>query len=176
MKATFGGGCFWCIEAVMEEINGVESSVSGYAGGSTEEPSYREVASGRTGHAEVVQVEFDEDIVSLDELLEVFFAVHNPETKNREGPDVGSQYRSIVLYHNEEQRETTEDMIDRLERDGAYSHIVTEVEQLEHFYTAEEKHQDFFEKNPNYPYCQAHIPQKLKKLRQKYPGLAKKTK
>lgn len=175
MKATFGGGCFWCIEAVMEEINGVKSAVSGYAGGSTEEPSYREVASGRTGHAEVVQVEFDEDTVSFDELLEVFFAVHNPETKNREGPDIGSQYRSIVLYHNEEQRETTEDMIDRLERDGVYSHIVTEVEPLENFYKAEEKHQDFFEKNPNYPYCQAHIPQKLEKLRQKYPSLAEKT-
>jgi peptide-methionine (S)-S-oxide reductase len=174
-KLTLGGGCFWCIEAVMKDVKGVKSAISGYAGGSTDNPSYRGVASGGTGHAEVVQVEFDEQVLSTEDVLEIFFAVHNPESKNREGPDIGSQYRSIVLYKDEEQKSKTEDIINRLENNGVYTDIVTEVEPLEDFYKAEPKHQDFFEKNPNYPYCQAHIPQKLEKLRNNYPSLSEKT-
>lgn len=174
-KLTLGGGCFWCIEAVMKDVKGVKSAISGYAGGSTDNPSYRDVASGRTGHAEVVQVEFDEQVLSTENVLEIFFAVHNPESKNREGPDIGSQYRSIVLYGDEEQALKTEETINKLEDDGVYTNVVTEVEPLEEFYKAEPKHQDFFEKNPNYPYCQAHIPQKLEKLRKNYPSLSEKT-
>ena len=170
--ATVGGGCFWCIEAVMQSIESVESVVSGYAGGSVEDPSYRQVCGGRTGHAEVVQVTYDESEITYKEVLEVFFAVHNPETKDRQGPDVGSQYRSIILYNSEEQERVAEEVIERFESDGVYDNIVTEVSPLEHFYVAEDKHQDFYEKNPNYPYCQAHIPSKLKKLEEKFPEIS----
>lgn len=169
--ATFGGGCFWCTEAVMQDIDGVQSVVSGYAGGDTTNPTYREVCSGRTGHAEVVQVEFDESKVTLRELLRVFFATHNPETRNREGPDVGSQYRSIVL-PTDGQRDVTEQVISDLEQNNVYNDIVTEVSELTEFYRAEEKHQDFFNKNPNHPYCRAHIPDKLSKLKSSFPSLA----
>ncbi|MDY6780448.1 MAG: peptide-methionine (S)-S-oxide reductase MsrA, partial [Halobacteria archaeon] len=130
-KATFGGGCFWCTEAAFKEIEGVESVTSGYAGGDVENPTYKQVCSGTTGHAEVVQVEYDPDTVSYLDLLEVFFTVHDPTTLNREGPDVGSQYRSIVLYHDDEQRELVEEYIEKLEDAGAYDDdIVTEVEPL----------------------------------------------
>jgi len=167
--ATFGGGCFWCIEAVFEELDGVASVTSGYAGGDVEDPTYQAVCSGRTGHAEVVQVEYDPDVVSYRELLEVFFAVHDPTTVDREGPDVGSQYRSAVYYHGDEQRAVVEAYVDELESAGVYDDpIVTEVAPLDAFYPAEEYHQDYFAKNPNQPYCAIQIPPKLEKVREKF--------
>ena len=131
--ATLGGGCFWCVEAPMKELRGVHEVTSGYAGGHVEDPTYEQVCSGTTGHAEVVQVAFDPDVISYRELLEVFFAVHDPTTEDRQGPDVGSQYRSAVYYHTEEQRETVESLVEALESNGTYDGIVTEVEPLETF-------------------------------------------
>ena len=167
---TLGGGCFWCVEAPLERIIGVESVVSGYTGGSVEDPTYEQVCSGSTGHAEVVRVEFDPDIVSLVELLEVFFAVHDPTTRDRQGPDVGSQYRSAVFYETPDQQETAERVIEELESE-AYDGIVTEVAPLKRFYRAEEYHQDYYAKNPNQPYCSAQIPPKLKKVKKRFPEL-----
>ncbi|NBC84696.1 MAG: peptide-methionine (S)-S-oxide reductase MsrA [Bacteroidetes bacterium] len=168
-KATLGGGCFWCLEAVYDGVDGVDAVVSGYAGGDTPNPSYRQVCSGTTGHAEVVQVSFDPDVVSYRDLVEIFFTIHNPTTKNRQGADVGPQYRSIILYHDREQKETAEQIIDELEADGVFSDpIVTEVEPLDTFYEAEEKHQDYYRRNPGLPYCQAVIEPKLSKLRKKH--------
>ena len=168
--ATFAGGCFWCVEAAFDELAGVESTVSGYAGGHVDDPSYEAVCSGQTDHAEVVQVGYDPDLVSYEDLLAVFFAVHDPTTVDRQGPDVGSQYRSAVFYHDEQQRETTEALIEEFEREGVYDGIVTEVEPLEAFYEAEEYHQDYYEKNPNQPYCAVQIPPKLEKVREKFAG------
>jgi peptide-methionine (S)-S-oxide reductase len=169
--ATLGGGCFWCIEAPMKELVGVEEVTSGYAGGHVDDPTYEEVCSGETGHAEVVQVTFDPDVVSYRDLLEVFFAIHDPTTEDRQGPDVGSQYRSVVFYHDESQRETVEAFIVELSDRGVYDDdIVTEIEPLEEFYEAEEYHQDYYEKNPNQPYCAVQIPPKLKKVREKFAG------
>jgi len=170
--ATLAGGCFWCIEAVFEELRGVESVVSGYAGGHVDDPTYEEVCTGETGHAEVIQVEYDPDAVSYEQLLDVFFLVHDPTTLNRQGPDVGTQYRSAVFYHDEDQRETVEAKVEELEAGDAYDDpIVTEVEPLETFYRAEEYHQNYFEKNPNQAYCSMHIPPKLDKLRSTYDDL-----
>lgn len=168
-KATFGGGCFWCLEAVYQDIDGVEEVVSGYAGGDTPNPTYRQVCSGTTGHAEVVQITFDPETIPFRDLVEIFFTIHNPTTKDREGADVGPQYRSIILYHNESQRETAEAVIDDLESENVFSDpIVTEVEPLDMFYEAEAKHQDYYKRNPGLPYCQAVIEPKLSKLRQKH--------
>jgi peptide-methionine (S)-S-oxide reductase len=169
--ATFGGGCFWCIEAPMKELVGVEDVTSGYAGGHVEDPTYEEVCSGETGHAEVVRVVFDPDVISYRDLLEVFFAIHDPTTEDRQGPDVGSQYRSVVFYHDEKQRETVESFVAALADRGVYDDdIVTEIEPLETFYEAEEHHQDYYEKNPNQPYCAVQIPPKLNKVREKFSG------
>ena len=154
----------------MERIDGVESVVSGYAGGHVEDPSYEEVCSGTTGHAEVVRVEFDPEVVRFEELLSVFFAIHDPTTEDRQGPDVGSQYRSAVFYESEDQRETVEDVIAELEGD-VYDGIVTEVAPLSEFYRAEEHHQDYYAKNPNQPYCSVQIPPKLKKVEERFPEL-----
>ncbi len=154
----------------MERIDGVESAVSGYAGGHVEDPSYEEVCSGTTGHAEVVRVEFDPEVVRFEELLSVFFAIHDPTTEDRQGPDVGSQYRSAVFYESEDQRETVEDVIDRLEGD-VYDGIVTEVAPLSTFYRAEEHHQNYYAKNPNQPYCSVQIPPKLEKVEERFPEL-----
>jgi peptide-methionine (S)-S-oxide reductase len=167
-QATFAGGCFWCIEAAFERVRGVESVVSGYCGGRTEDPSYRAVCNGTTGHAEAVQITYDPEEISYRDLLEVFFEIHDPTTKDREGPDVGSQYRSAVFYHDDEQRAAVEDYVDQLEADGTYTGIVTEIEPLETFYRAEEKHQDYFEKHPNQPYCRAQIPPKLEKMEKRH--------
>lgn len=168
-KATFGGGCFWCIEAAYKELEGVTSVTSGYAGGDKPDPSYREVCRGSTGHAEVVQVEYHPEGVTYPDLLEVFFTVHDPTQLNRQGPDVGSQYRSIVLYHDEEQRQYAEEYVDQLEAEQAFNNsIVTEVEPLEAFYEAEAKHQDYYEKNPADGYCQAYAEPKVKKVREKF--------
>lgn len=167
-KATLAGGCFWCIEAAFDRVRGVEKTVSGYCGGHTENPTYRQVCNGTTGHAEAVQITYDPDAVSYRELLEVFFDIHDPTTEDREGPDVGSQYRSAVFYHDEQQRETAEDYIEELEESGQYRNIVTEVSPLETFYRAEENHQNYFEKNPDKPYCRMQIPPKLKKIEEKH--------
>jgi len=167
--ATFGGGCFWCVEAAFEELDGVESVSSGYAGGHTDDPSYRAVCTGNTGHAEVVQVEYDPDTIAYDELLEVFFTIHDPTQLNRQGPDVGSQYRSIVLYHDDEQRRQAESYVEALDEEGGYDDdVVTEVTPLERFYRAEEKHQNYFAKNPNDAYCSMHAQPKVEKVREKF--------
>ena len=167
--ATFGGGCFWCVEAAFEEIDGVDSVTSGYAGGHTDDPGYRAVCSGTTGHAEVVQLAYDPDTVGYEELLEVFFTVHDPTQLNRQGPDVGSQYRSIILTHDDGQRAAAEAYIDALEAEGGYDdEIVTEIEPLETFWRAEEKHQDYFEKNPADAYCRMHAQPKIEKVREKF--------
>jgi peptide-methionine (S)-S-oxide reductase len=164
--ATLAGGCFWCLEAVYKELRGVERVVSGYAGGHVERPNYREVCEGTTGHAEVVQITFDPSLVSYKELLEVFFTIHDPTTLNRQGADVGTQYRSAVFYHSPEQRETAEQTIAEMEAARVWdSTIVTEVVPLDGFYPAEDYHQDYFEKNPSQPYCRAVVAPKVSKFR-----------
>lgn len=167
--ATLGGGCFWCIEAVFQDLRGVESVVSGYAGGHAPNPSYEAVCSGITGHAEVVQVTFDPEQVSYREILEVFFTVHDPTTLNRQGADVGTQYRSVVFYHSDQQRETARQVIRDLEAEGVWeSPIVTQVVPMTEFYRAEGYHQEYFRRNPRQPYCQVVIAPKVSHFRSKY--------
>jgi peptide-methionine (S)-S-oxide reductase len=165
--ATLAGGCFWCLEAPFEELVGVHGVTSGYAGGDVPDPSYEAVCSGETGHAEVVQVEYDPDRIAYADLLEVFFALHNPTTKDRQGPDVGSQYRSAVFTHDEAQRETAEAVVDRL-GDEYDDPIVTEVEPLDVFYPAEPYHQNYYANNPERAYCQVQIRPKLQKVRERF--------
>lgn len=168
-KATIGGGCFWCLEPIFRDLVGVEDVVVGYAGGSVEDPSYQLVCTGSTGHAEVVQISFDPTQISYEQLLEVFFTVHDPTTLNRQGPDVGTQYRSIILYHNEGQAEAAQRVKEDVEQKGIWDDpLVTEIEHLETFYPAEKYHQRYYEKNPNQGYCQAIIAPKVKKFRQKW--------
>jgi peptide-methionine (S)-S-oxide reductase len=163
--AVLGGGCFWCLEAVFRRIPGVLEVTNGYAGGETEQPSYEEVCTGTTGHAEVVKIDFDPRRIGFVELLEHFFKAHDPTTVDRQGADVGPQYRSIILYRNEEQRQQAERALERLEQSGAYRDpVVTQLEPLEAFYPAEEYHQRYFEKNPYAGYCSFVIRPKLKKL------------
>lgn len=172
--ATFGGGCFWCVEAAFKELDGVEGVTSGYAGGHDDDPTYRKVCSGNTGHAEVIQVEYDTDALSYEDILEVFFTVHDPTQLNRQGPDVGSQYRSIVLYHDDEQRDVVERYVEALDEEGGYDdEVVTEIEPLETFHRAEEKHQDYFEKNPADAYCTMHAQPKVEKVRERFNEKAK---
>ncbi len=167
--ATLGGGCFWCVEAVMQPLKGVERVVSGYTGGKVRNPSYREVCGGRTGHAEVVQVYFDPDVVSFRDLLYVFFATHDPTTLNRQGADTGTQYRSAIFYADEEQKRIAEEVIADLTQQQIFdSGIVTEVSPLGEFFEAEDYHQDYFRQNPAQPYCQAVIAPKVAKLRRHY--------
>ncbi|ELZ47515.1 methionine sulfoxide reductase A [Halorubrum coriense DSM 10284] len=167
--ATVGGGCFWCVEAAFKQLDGIESVTSGYAGGHADDPTYREVCSGTTGHAEVVQVAYDSDALSYEDILEVFFTVHDPTQLNRQGPDVGSQYRSIVLSHDDEQTRVAENYVEALDEEGGYDdEVVTEVEPLETFYRAEEKHQDYFEKNPADAYCTMHAQPKVEKVRERF--------
>ncbi len=167
--ATLGGGCFWCLEPVFGALEGVERVVSGYAGGHVPNPSYEQVCSGRTGHAEVVQVVFDPSAIAYRELLEVFFATHDPTTPNRQGNDVGPQYRSIVLYHSPEQKATAEAMIAKLNAARVFdAPIVTEVVPFEAFYPAEAYHQDYYARNPDAGYCRVVISPKLAKFRQRY--------
>jgi peptide-methionine (S)-S-oxide reductase len=168
-KATLGGGCFWCLEAVYEEVDGVSDIVSGYAGGHVPNPSYRQVCNGTTGHAEVVQLTYDPSVIGYRDLLEIFFTIHNPTTKDREGADIGPQYRSIILHHDADQKRTAEALIDNLEAEGVFDDsIVTEVEPLDTFYRAEDKHQNYYERNSSLPYCQAVISPKVSKLREKH--------
>lgn len=161
--ATFGGGCFWCIEAVYKRVDGVHAVTSGYAGGETPDPSYEQICTGRTGHAEVVQVEFDPSLVSYGQILDTFWKAHDPTTLNRQGADVGPQYRSIILYHDEKQKEEAHASRDRAQADFA-DPIVTEIVPLDTFYPAEQYHQDYFEKNPHAGYCRVVIQPKLQKL------------
>jgi peptide-methionine (S)-S-oxide reductase len=164
-----GGGCFWCLEAVFELLEGVERVESGYAGGSAPSPTYEQVCAGVTGHAEVVQVTFDPHVISFREILEVFFATHDPTTLNRQGPDVGTQYRSAIFYHSAAQKETAQELIAELERESVFpGAIVTEVAALEEFFPAEAYHQEFFRNNPNQPYCTFLIDPKVAKFRQRF--------
>lgn len=163
--ATFGGGCFWCVEAIFERVSGVHQVESGYSGGHVNNPDYKMVTSGSSGHAEVVQITFDPEVISYLELLEIFFKTHDPTTLNQQGADVGTQYRSIVLYHNEVQRKLTEDIIQELGSEGIWSKpIITAVEPFEQFYSAEAYHQEYYENNPNQGYCRMVINPKLEKF------------
>ena len=167
--ATLGGGCFWCLEAVFEQLRGVEKVESGYAGGQVPNPTYKAVCSGATGHAEVVQVKFDPAVISFRELLEVFFAVHDPTTLNRQGNDVGTQYRSVVYTHSPQQRDTAATVIGELTEQKVWPNpIVTEVVPLDRFYKAEDYHQGYFRANPYQPYCQAVVAPKVAKVRAKF--------
>lgn len=167
--ATVGGGCFWCVEAVYQEIKGVSSVVSGYAGGNVENPTYKQVTTGVTGHAEVVQIQFDPEEISYEELLEVFFGTHDPTTKNRQGNDIGPQYRSIILYHSDEQRKVAEAVKARLNSSGKWKNpIVTEIVPFTEFYPAEDYHQNYYRNNRNQGYCRYVISPKLSKLRRDF--------
>lgn len=168
-KATIGGGCFWCIEAVFERLRGVAAVVSGYAGGDVPKPTYEQVCTGSTGHAEVVQITFDPSVITYRDVLEIFFTMHDPTTLNRQGADVGTQYRSIVLYHDDEQRSTAETVVEAFEEDGVWDDpIVTEIEPLDAFYPAESHHQEYYRNHTSQPYCQAVIAPKIAKLRETY--------
>ena len=171
---TLGGGCFWCLDAVFTDVKGVEQVLSGYSGGMAANPTYEDVCSGSTGHAEVVQVTFDPDVVSLRELLKVFFTLHDPTTKDRQGNDVGTQYRSIVLYRDEAQKAAAEDVIREIDASNAWdAKAVTELRPFEAFYQAEDYHQDYYRKNPLQPYCLFVIRPKVSKLRKKYLEMLK---
>ena len=169
--ATLGGGCFWCLEPVFEALAGVQNVVVGYAGGSTANPSYRQVGTGSTGHAEGVQIEFDPSQISYREILEAFFAVHDPTTPNRQGADVGPQYRSLILYHTPEQKENAETVIRDLKAEGV--RVGTQVEPFTAYYMAEDYHQDYFDKNPYAGYCRVVIEPKLVKFRERYANKLK---
>ncbi len=164
--ATFGGGCFWCIEAVFEKLNGVTSVVSGYAGGATENPTYKQVCAGDTGHAEVIQIEYDPRKISYEKLLEIFWQAHDPTTMNRQGADAGTQYRSVIFYHNDAQKKAAEKSKDAAAWQFTQP-IITAIVPLTKFYKAEEYHQDYFRNHPNAPYCAGVIRPKLDKLKSK---------
>ncbi len=167
--ATFGGGCFWCTEAVFKRLKGVISVNSGYSGGGAENPSYEQVTTGATGHAEAVQIEFDPKIISYKKLLEVFWATHDPTTKNRQGNDVGTQYRSVIFYHSDEQKDEAVESMKQMEDDKEYGDpIVTEIVPYNAFYTAEEYHKNYYDSNPVNPYCSIVISPKIKKLLDKF--------
>jgi peptide-methionine (S)-S-oxide reductase len=167
--ATLAGGCFWCLEAVFDELRGVESVESGYSGGHVERPSYRDVCAGMTGHAEVVQVHFDPAILAYRDLLSVFFAIHDPTTPNRQGADVGTQYRSAIFFHGEDQRLTAEALIQDLNQQHIWNApIVTEIAAFERFYPAEDYHQEYFARNPLQPYCMAVVAPKVSKFRKHF--------
>jgi peptide-methionine (S)-S-oxide reductase len=172
--ATLGGGCFWCLEAAFLGLAGVRSVVSGYAGGQVADPDYRQVCTGTTGHAEVVQVTFDTDVVDFRTLLQVFFTIHDPTTPDRQGADVGTQYRSVIFYHCDDQRRISEQLVAELTGQGVWADpIVTEVSPLPDFYPAEAYHQDYYRRNPGQGYCQVVIAPKLAKLRGTHRGLLK---
>lgn len=164
-KATFAGGCFWCFEAIFKRVKGVTHVESGYAGGDRDKPSYDQVTTGTTGHAEAVQITFDQGIISYEKLLEIFWHLHDPTTLNRQGADVGTQYRSVIFYHDDKQKELATASKTKMEKSGElHNDVVTEILPLEKFYKAEDYHQDFYEKNQNYPYCSIVIDPKIEKL------------
>ena len=167
--ANLGGGCFWCLDSIYRQLKGVESVVSGYAGGSKPNPTYREVCGGNTGHAEVVQITYDPSQISYRDLLDVFFTIHDPTTRDRQGGDIGTQYRSIILTHSDEQARVARETIADVTAEGVWDDpIVTRIEPLTTFYPAETYHQDYFANNPNQPYCQVVIAPKVAKFRRKY--------
>lgn len=171
---TLGAGCFWCVEAVFQDLKGVERVVSGYAGGTVDKPSYRQVCSGTTGHAEAVQITYDPQVISFDDLLYVFWRTHDPTTPNRQGADVGTQYRSVIFYHNEEQKAAAERSRRETEASGLWPNpIVTEIAPFRNFFEAEEYHQDYYRLNPNQPYCRMVIDPKIHKFRQAFPDKLK---
>lgn len=174
--ATFGGGCFWCVEAVFERLAGVSDAVSGYEGGHVENPTYEQVCSKRTGHIEVCQIHYDPEVVSYEELLDVFFKTHDPTSRDRQGADEGPQYRSVIFYHDDQQKQTAKDFIKKLEESGKLGkrRIVTDVEPTKTFYEAEEYHQDYFAKNPFGGYCQAVVRPKVEKVEAEFSDKLKK--
>lgn len=172
--ATFGSGCFWCTEAIFLSVKGVTSVMPGYAGGHVENPTYEQVASRTTGHAEVARIDFDPTVISYEQLVEVFFGSHNPTTLNRQGNDVGEEYRSVIFFHDEAQRKIAEAVKAKLEADKVFdAPMVTAIEPLKNFFPAEEYHRNYYAKNPDQPYCQAVISPKLAKFRQYYAHLLK---
>ena len=172
--ATLGGGCFWCLEPIYEDLRGVKDVVVGYSGGPVPNPSYEQVCTGRTGHAEVIQVTFDLQEISYREILEVFFSIHDPTTPNRQGADTGPQYRSVIFYHDDGQRQVAEEVIKELEDQDIWGKpIVTEVSPLKEFFKAEEYHQEYYKKNPNQGYCRVVVAPKVSKFRQKYAAKLK---
>ena len=172
--ATIGGGCFWCTEAMFAELKGVQSAVSGYSGGTVKNPTYKEVCAGTTGHAEVIQVVYDPTIITFAQLMQVFFLTHDPTTLNRQGNDIGTQYRSVIFYRNEEEKRIAQETIAEVATSGVYSdRIVTTLEPFEVFYKAEDYHQDYFSQNSNQPYCSLVINPKLMKFRKTFESLLK---
>ena len=172
--ATLAGGCFWCIETIFDDLKGVDKVISGYSGGKVKDPSYEQVCTGTTGHAEVVQITFDPSVISYETLLDVFFHIHNPTTLNRQGADVGTQYRSAIFYHNEEQKKLADYYIRKLNEEKAYNKkIVTEVTPYGMFYKAEDYHQNYYDNNMSAPYCQRVIKPKLDKFRKVFKGKLK---
>jgi peptide-methionine (S)-S-oxide reductase len=175
-KATLAGGCFWCLEPIFEELKGVEKAVVGYSGGHVKNPTYKQVVNGNTGHAEAVQVTYNPEVISYRELMQIFFTMHNPTTLNRQGPDVGPQYRSAVFYHDDEQKTITEEVIEEFEKKKVWDDpFVTEVTEFEKFYVAEDYHQEYYYNNPNQGYCQIIIDPKVAKFRQKFEEKLKET-
>ena len=173
--ATLAGGCFWCLEAVFDELKGVESVESGYSGGHVQNPSYTQVCDGNTGHAEVVQVTFDPQVVSFKDLLTIFFTTHDPTTLNRQGNDVGTQYRSVIFYHDEEQKKIAEAVIQEIGAERIWDNpIVTEVKPFDQFFIAEDYHQEYFKNNSFQPYCRVVIAPKVAKFRRKFADRLKK--
>lgn len=173
-EATFGAGCFWCVEAIFEELKGVKSVVAGYAGGQEKNPTYRQVSSGTTGHAEVTRIVYDPTVVSYKQLLEVFWHTHNPTTKNRQGADVGPQYRSVIFYHNDEQKEIAKKSLKKTDQSDLWEDpIVTEIEPVTNYSKAENYHQNYYENNPNAGYCTVVIAPKLKKFRKDFSHMLK---
>lgn len=168
-KATLAGGCFWCTEAVFQRVKGVEKIVSGFTGGNIKNPPYREVITGRTGHAEAIQLDYDPEKISYEDLLYIFFTTHDPTTLNRQQNDVGTQYRSAIFYHNEEQRKTAEKVVGQLEEEGIFDDpIVTEITEAGPFYEAEQEHFDYYNKHRSQPYCQIIIDPKIQKLKNSF--------
>lgn len=173
-EATFGAGCFWCVEAVFELANGIELVESGYSGGKVKDPTYREVVYGKTGHVEVTRILFDPEIISYNELLEIFWHSHNPTTLNRQGNDVGEQYRSVIFYHNDEQRKMAEASLQKTEQSDLWPDpIVTTIEPLKNYYVAEDYHQNYFQNNPNQPYCTFVVAPKVAKFKKEFKHLLK---
>lgn len=172
--ATFGAGCFWCVEAIFEEVKGVKKVVAGYAGGHVEDPTYKQVTTGRTGHAEVTRITYDPSVVSYELLLEVFWHTHNPTTLNRQGNDVGPQYRSVIFYHNDEQKSIAEESMKKTDASDLWQDpIVTEIQPISNYSQAENYHQDYYANNPNAGYCQVVIAPKLKKFRKEFSHMLK---
>jgi peptide-methionine (S)-S-oxide reductase len=168
-KIILGGGCFWCLEAIFKEVKGVVSVVSGYAGGDLDFPTYEQVSSGQSGHAEVTEIEFNPEVISLKDLFNIFFLTHDPTTPNQQGADVGPQYRSVIFYNNQDQKTVALDMINEITLKGIYSNpIVTEVKEFTKFFKAEDYHQNFYKNNKDYPYCKIVIDPKIQKLKKEF--------